>query len=319
MARVAFPWLRPLWQQLATAAHSGRLPHGMGFTYATDFGMDELLQQLAAFLLCQQLGQKQKACGQCKSCQLWHAGTHPDYLRIEPETGKQIGVDAVRKVALQVQQTASQGGNKVVQILHADRMTVQAANALLKTLEEPPENTFIQLAAVRYSQLLPTIRSRLLAYTLPQPSKAEIKSWLYEHSKQAISDNLILELALQKPLTVLQQLQDDEPVRSYLGLLCRGELELSKDLEQVHALLALLLTEIQVAHRQVLLGELPAVITNSISQPAAPKHLASALEEGYRRGVSLRKALQSAGINAQILMASWSGELTRSLRASAYN
>ncbi|RUO38389.1 hypothetical protein CWE13_01740 [Aliidiomarina shirensis] len=319
MAGLTFPWMRPLWQQLVAAAHSGRMPHGMGFSYSPDLGVDVMLEQLAAFLLCQQREQRGKACGVCKSCKLWQAGTHPDYLRVEPEVGKQIGVDAVRQIAQQVQQTASQGGNKVVQIIHADRMTLQASNALLKTLEEPPENTFIQLAATRYSQLLPTIRSRLMAYTTPQPTPDEIRSWLQEHSKQSVTDSVVLELAATKPLSVLKQLQNNEEQRSYLALLCKGQLNVEKDLEKVHDMLATLLSELQLAHRQALMGEEPLVITTNIKLPAPTHLLASALANAYRRGIKLRKTLQNAGVNPQILVASWSNDLTRSLRASSYN
>ncbi|EGN75855.1 hypothetical protein A28LD_0906 [Idiomarina sp. A28L] len=319
MASLTFPWLRPLWQQLINAAHAGRMPHGMGFSYSPDLGVDTMLEQLAAFLLCQQREQRSRACGECKSCKLWKAGTHPDYLRVEPEIGKQIGVDAVRQIAQQVQQTSSQGGNKVVQIIHADRMTLQAANALLKTLEEPPENTFIQLAASRYSQLLPTIRSRLLAYATPKPSQQEIKQWLQEHSQQAITDTVLIELATTKPLSVLRQLQSNEEQLAYLGLLCKGQLVVEKDLEKVHQMLATLLSEIQFAHRQAMMGEMPLVVATNIKQPAPVHSLARALAKGYRRGIVLRKALQNAGVNPQILVASWSTDLTRSLRASTLN
>ncbi|MCH8491945.1 MAG: hypothetical protein LAT53_01745 [Idiomarina sp.] len=325
MASIGFPWLRPLWQQVLSAAAGQRLPHAIGLHYNQDLGIDSFLNQLAAYLLCNSVSKQasigasplKKACGTCKSCLLWQAGTHPDYLRIEPEQGKQIGVDLVREIAHKVQQTASQGGNKVVQIIAADRMTPQAANALLKTLEEPPENTYFQIAAVRYTQLLPTIRSRLLSYPVPQPSITEIAAWLKQHAGIDVADTLLLERAQSAPLQVLAELQANEQSEQLLARLCRGEFTVPKELESVQQQLKIVLKELQLAHRETLQGRIPAVLSANVRNLAALTTVSKALENAYRSGIHILRTVQNAGVNPQILIAAWSADVVRSLNVAA--
>ena len=324
MASISFPWLRPLWQQVLSAAAGQRLPHAIGLHYNQDLGIDSFLNQLAAYLLCSNVSKQasigasplKKACGTCKSCLLWQAGTHPDCVRIEPEQGKQIGVDLVREIAHKVQQTASQGGNKVVQIIAADRMTPQAANALLKTLEEPPENTYFQIAAVRYTQLLPTIRSRLLSYPVPQPSIAEIAAWLKQHTGVDVADTLLLERAQSAPLQVLTELQTEEQSIQLLAGVCRGEFTVPKDLESVQQQLKIVLKELQLAHRETLQGKVPEVLSANVRNLAALTTVSKALEHAYRSGVQILRTVQNAGVNPQILIAAWSADVVRSLNVA---
>lgn len=315
MANLSFPWLRPLWQQLLQAARSERMPHAIGFTYQLDMGAESLLQQLAAYLLCQGYPQVPRACGKCKSCLLLQAGTHPDFLRIEPEAGKQIGVDSIRAMAEKIQQTASQGGNKVVQIIAADNMTPAAANALLKTLEEPPANTYLQLAAVRYQQLLATVRSRLLYYHLAQPQAAEIADWLTTHSQGAELNDTIIARAQLAPLRVLEELNSGSAANTYLAQLCQGVLTVPKELPAAQALVQALIRELQQAYQQVMLGQTPSALSSSLRQLPPPATLAAALSEGYGNGIQLLQRLQQSGLNTQLLVAAWSAQLLRSLRA----
>lgn len=326
MASVSFPWLRPLWQQVLSAVAGQRLPHAIGLHYNQDLGIDSFLNQLAAYLLCNTVSKQASkstntplkiACGTCKSCLLWQAGTHPDYLRIEPEQGKQIGVDLVREIAHKVQQTASQGGNKVIQIIAADRMTPQAANALLKTLEEPPENTYFQIAAVRYTQLLPTIRSRLLSYPIAQPSSEDIAGWLKQHAGIEITDMLLLERAQNAPLQVLEELKSNEQREQLLASVCRGELVVSKQLEVVQQHLKIVLKELQLAHRETLQGNVPEVLSANVRNLAAPATVSKALETAYRSGVQILRTIQNAGVNPQILIAAWNADVVRSLNVVA--
>src|SRR5690606_26412999 len=107
---------------------------------------DTLIKTLSAWLLC--LTPTGKPCGQCKSCKLMQAESHPDFYLLQPNPELKtptIGVDAIRGLTNSLQETANQGHNKVAVIEQADRMTVAASNALLKTLEEPQANTYIIL------------------------------------------------------------------------------------------------------------------------------------------------------------------------------
>lgn len=100
-------------------------------------GDDALIYALSRYLMCQQ-PEGHKSCGQCRGCQLMQAGTHPDYYSLLPEKGKStLGVDAVREVSEKLYEHSRLGGAKVVWIPDAAQLTDAAANALLKTLEEP--------------------------------------------------------------------------------------------------------------------------------------------------------------------------------------
>ena len=152
-----YPWQQPLWQQLA-----GRSQHAHAYLLhgPSGIGKRALAERLMAYLLCQSPSGLD-ACGNCKSCHLLAAGTHPDNFVLEPEEAdKPIKVDQVRELVDFVVQTAQLGGRKVVLLEPAEAMNLNAANALLKSLEEPPANTLFFLMAHSPGRLLPTIRSR---------------------------------------------------------------------------------------------------------------------------------------------------------------
>ncbi|WP_068826638.1 DNA polymerase III subunit delta' [Pseudomonas sp. BMS12] len=171
----AYPWQESLWQQFASRpqhAHAYLL-HG-----PAGIGKRDLAERLMAFLLCQSptpLG----ACGQCKGCHLRAAGTHPDTFVLEPEEeGKAIRVDQVRELVSFVVQTAQLGGRKVVLLEPVEAMNINAANALLKSLEEPAGNTVLLLVSHQPSRLLPTVKSRCVQQACPLPSEAASLAWL---------------------------------------------------------------------------------------------------------------------------------------------
>lgn len=102
-----------------------------------------------------------KPCGVCGPCRRVLAGTHPDVHVIEPEKGRQtLGVDALREVLEEVSVRAFEDGTKVLLFPEAERMTAQAQNCLLKTLEEPPEDTVFFLITDQPAALLTTVVSR---------------------------------------------------------------------------------------------------------------------------------------------------------------
>jgi DNA polymerase-3 subunit delta' len=116
--------------------------------------------------------------------------SHPDIVRVRPVNRmRQIGVDALRGLIRTVSHSGAAGGNKAVLLVEADRMNEAAANAFLKTLEEPPADTTLFLLTTRPHDLLPTIRSRCLSVSLPGESppvqgggweewRADFRGWL---------------------------------------------------------------------------------------------------------------------------------------------
>ncbi|OLF55036.1 DNA polymerase III subunit delta' [Pseudomonas chlororaphis] len=171
----AFPWQDELWKQLAGRAQHAHayLLHGPG-----GIGKRALAERLMARLLCQHPAGLD-ACGQCKSCLLLQAGSHPDNYVLEPEEAdKAIKVDQVRDLVSFVVQTAQLGGRKVVLIEPVESMNINASNALLKSLEEPSGDTVLLLVSHQPSRLLPTIKSRCVQQACPLPSEAVSLQWL---------------------------------------------------------------------------------------------------------------------------------------------
>ncbi|MEG1211350.1 MAG: DNA polymerase III subunit delta' [Leclercia sp.] len=173
-----YPWLRPHFEQLVSSYQSGRGHHALLIQSLPGMGDDALIYAISRFLMCQQ-PQGNKSCGQCRSCQLMQAQTHPDYYSLEPEKGKAtLGIDAVRAVNEKLYERSRLGGAKVVWLKDAAQLTEAAANALLKTLEEPPENTWFLLACRDPGRLLATLRSRCRVHHLSIPQEAWAISWL---------------------------------------------------------------------------------------------------------------------------------------------
>ncbi len=170
-----YPWQEALWQQLA-----GRSQHAHAYLLHGPAGIGKraLAERLMARLLCQ-APMGLDACGQCKSCHLLAAGTHPDNFVLEPEEAdKAIKVDQVRTLVAFVVQTAQLAGRKVVLVEPAEAMNLNAANALLKSLEEPSGDTVLLLISHQPSRLLPTVKSRCVQQACPLPSEAVSLAWL---------------------------------------------------------------------------------------------------------------------------------------------
>ncbi len=165
---------------LKTAWRKGRLSHAYLFLGADGVGKASTAGALAAALNCAQPAADGDACGSCPSCRRLAAGTHPDFLVISPEEGKtQIKIEVIRELRRLTGYPPLGGGWRVVLIKPAEALTAisdAAANALLKTLEEPPERHLLVLTARGEADLLPTIVSRChkLAFA-PLPSALIIR------------------------------------------------------------------------------------------------------------------------------------------------
>ena len=159
-----YPWLRPSFEQLVGSYQAGRGHHALLLQSLNGMGGEALIYALCRFLMCRQ-PEGHKSCGHCHSCQLMQAGTHPDYYALSPEKGKSaLGIDAVRDVNEKLYEHARLGGAKVVWISDAALLTDAAANALLKTLEEPPAHVIFILATTEIQKVPATILSRCQRY-----------------------------------------------------------------------------------------------------------------------------------------------------------
>jgi len=143
---------------LARYLDSGRIPPGLLFFGEEGIGKEKAAHAFVSALFCRNRGPA-GGCGTCHDCRLLSSGSHPNFLTVSPEN-QNILIEKIRLLQEELSLKAFSDRPRAVVIVPADRMTVQAANALLKTLEEPPPGTHLLLVAHRISRLPPTIVSR---------------------------------------------------------------------------------------------------------------------------------------------------------------
>lgn len=188
-----YPWQNELWQRWQGLRQ--RLPHAILLKGAQGIGKLDFAINLAQSLLCEAPLADGMACQDCPSCHWFIQETHPDFRLIQSEAlsaqddekadgkkpGRQISVDQIRALSGFANLSAHQGGYRVVLIHPAESMNANAANALLKTLEEPSGRMLIILVSHKPQQLLPTILSRCLVLAAPMPSPEASAAWLQKH------------------------------------------------------------------------------------------------------------------------------------------
>lgn len=181
-----YPWQMPIWRGLTEDRE--RLPHALLLHGAQGVGKRGFAQALGQWLLCQN-PDPDGGCGVCAACSWFSQGHHPDYRLIEPQAeageaeagkkgGKYITIEDIRRLGEFLALAAHQGGWRVVVLQPAESMNLAAANALLKTLEEPPRQVLLLLIAHQPGRLLPTVLSRCRKLALPLPSAEQAESWL---------------------------------------------------------------------------------------------------------------------------------------------
>lgn len=205
-----YPWQLADWQHLVQQIAAQKLPHAMMIAGPKGIGKRHLADALAQLLLCASPVEG-TVCGKCRGCELNKSRTHPDLLWLEPEEeGKAIKVDQVRELTESLGKTAQQGGYKVVIIEPAEAMNGNAANALLKSLEEPAPNTLLLLVTHAPSSVLPTIRSRCQMRKIPMPRNEQVIHWISPLMVGAnTTADALLVAARGAPLTALALLQGD--------------------------------------------------------------------------------------------------------------
>jgi len=172
-------WFAPAREEVTTAFASGRLAHGLIIHEDPGSGGSEFARWLAQFVNCRE--RSRAPCGECQDCRWVATGQHPDLTLLSPEEDSvQILIDQVRALVADLGLTAHGSGYKIAIIAPAEAMNVNAANALLKTLEEPPARTLLLLVTSQPSRLLPTLRSRCSRLRLAGPSRQLAAKYLTE-------------------------------------------------------------------------------------------------------------------------------------------
>ncbi|MFN4003633.1 MAG: DNA polymerase III subunit delta' [Hylemonella sp.] len=244
------PWIARQCQQLL-----GQRGHAWLLQGPSGLGQYELALTLARAWLCEQ-PDAQGACGACASCHAIAVRTHADLCVLMPEAlmlerewpleektqealdkkerkpSRDIRIDAMRAAIEFAQRTSARGRGKVVLIHPAERMNTVTANALLKTLEEPPGQVRFVLASEAAHQLLPTIRSRCQTYTMAWPGRDEALAWLQDQGVPAQEAESLLRAAGGRPEQALRDARQARTAavwRSLPRALHRGEVGVLAD------------------------------------------------------------------------------------------
>lgn len=172
-------------ERLRTKLHEGRFPHGLIFAGPEGVGKNTCALMVAKALNCAIRGPAD-FCDSCASCRKIGSGTHPDVFAIGvEEEATQIRIAQIRQLLSMLDFQPLEGRNKVFIINPASLMNPEASNALLKGLEEPPENSFFVLIAVNVHELLLTVRSRCQIYHFSPLTLDEIR-------QHGVTDELVV-------------------------------------------------------------------------------------------------------------------------------
>jgi DNA polymerase III subunit delta' len=190
--RSLYPWQIESWQALLGLR--ARLPNALLLKGAQGIGKLDLALNFAQSLLCEKPNADGIACHECSSCHWFEQDSHPDFRLIQPDAmtaaeegeeksgakkpSREISVDQIRDLSSFANLSAHCGGYRVVVIYPAEAMNHNAANSLLKSLEEPTDKLLFILATHKPQQLLPTILSRCLSFTVQTPTREVGVAWL---------------------------------------------------------------------------------------------------------------------------------------------
>jgi DNA polymerase-3 subunit delta' len=204
MTTAIYPWQRKDWERLQGLRE--RLPHAILLHGSEGIGKVTFAEQFAQSVLCESPTIDGIACGTCDPCGWFLQYGHPDYRRVRPEVldlddgddateteegtskksagsktpSKEIRIEQVRSLAGFMNVSTHRSGLRVVLLYPAEALNSASANALLKTLEEPPPETLFILVSHRPDRLLPTILSRCRKFPLSMPAPEEALAWLDE-------------------------------------------------------------------------------------------------------------------------------------------
>lgn len=306
-----YPWLAPLWQEWQSNLQADRFSNAALLIAEEGMGAQQLVDHFSRAVMCQNY--PAEACGFCHGCQLMQSSSHPDFHLIKPEKqGKTITVEQIRQCNRLAQESSQLSGTRLFIIEPAEAMNESAANALLKTLEEPSSTCMFLLVTYRANALLPTITSRCQQWNLTPPSSQQVAQWLSTHTSADVPA-YAAHLNGNAPLTALEFIEQDKISRyqaletSFISV-CRNQgdavklaKELASDSQESLNWLWFLISDAQKVHFGL---SLPS-FTPGAQQVA---NLLS-YQQLYLQTEALSKLAEQlrlhTGLNAELLILDW--------------
>ncbi len=179
---------RKIKEALQETIKNDKVSHSYLFIGQSGIGKKLIAEEFAKAILC--LNDNNKYCNNCKSCLEFEGKNNPDFFIIEPD-GNVIKIEQIRNMQKGIQEKPIISSKKVYIINDADKMKKEAQNALLKTLEEPPDFVTIILIGENENAFLPTIRSRCMILHFNSISNSDMKKYLQENYDINVTSNML--------------------------------------------------------------------------------------------------------------------------------
>jgi DNA polymerase III subunit delta' len=210
-----FPWHTNLLSQLADLKKQNRIPHAILIDSKSSSDAESFMTYLATLLLCDN-NSDYKICGQCKSCRAMQSASYSNFKLItilydekKKKVNKNINIEQIRKVIYDINLSPNFDNYNIVAIYPAEKMGREAANSLLKTLEEPGKQAVIILHTNNKGLLPVTIRSRCQIWNLDNPDDQTALEWLKQQGLSETEANHHLQLSMGDPLLAKQMFGDN--------------------------------------------------------------------------------------------------------------
>jgi DNA polymerase-3 subunit delta' len=303
------------------------LPHAMLIHGPQGVGKLALAERIAQLILCEAPKTATRPCGACEGCRWYLAGNHPDFRRIEPEAlapkmeaegeggdtpapkskakpSTEIKIDQIRALSGFLNVGSHRGRRRLALVHPAEEMNLNAANALLKGLEEPPGGAMFILVSHRPARLLPTIRSRCVAIPVPKPAADVAAAWL---AAQGVRDaTRWLAYAGGAPLAAQAYAADSGAVQRLLEAVASGRPVLPDTREDLEAL-AEVLQKYAIDNALAAMGLAPIY---GLAKARGAAQLDQAFEWAtFARRMGPARALSSHPLNPRLFAADLQAEL----------
>ncbi len=301
------PWQQRVHEQVVASIDAGRLGHGLLFAGPEHLGKAAVAERLAARLLCER-PEGASACGRCRGCQLFAAGTHPDFHRVSFVPNKEgtrmrteIVIDQIRRLSEQFALTPQYGGAQIAIIEPADAINQAASNALLKTLEEPVPGRYLWLVSAHPARLSATIRSRCQRVLFTLPPESESLAWLQAQGHADAAAREALSAARGHPGLANEWLQGGglvlrREVANDLARVARGEAAPVETAQRWAA-------DEQVHQRLSHAADLAVVEASRLTDPRRTRSLAAWFDRANRTREMLRTTVRADLAIVELLMA----------------
>lgn len=181
-----FSWLQPTFQQITQTLNNNKAHHALLIKSLDGLGVENLLNKISELLICGQHPDD-------KTINLFKSNNHPDWIKLRSIDNKDITIDEIRAVINKVQKFSHQDGNIVIQIENINKLNINAANALLKILEEPPQKCYFVMQAPINAQVLATIQSRCQIWHIDPPILL-MQNWLLEQLNDVSKEDVAIAL-----------------------------------------------------------------------------------------------------------------------------